>query len=213
MVCGRRGPGRGRPHRADHPLGRGGFSRKRRRGPGHSRRVALAARSADQPLRRVPRERNLSARRRRRHLARLDRPEVREPAHRRGDREHVPRAPVRPRPSAGFVSRRADRVRRRHRARRDRAARRATCHGPGQRRGVRRHAGARAEAAPIGAQGVRRRTGAERLRLRAARAERPRTVLVARGDHLRPAAVPPGPAGDGQGGPVQRPDLVHALHP
>ena len=85
--------------------------------------------------------------------------------------------------------------------------------GAAERRRVRRHAGARAEAAPVGAQGARRGAGAERRRLRGAPAGALERFSSARGAHLCPAAVPSRPAGCRHGRAVGQPDSLHAIRP
>ena len=203
----------GLPHRPGHPLGPGGFPGHVHPGRGHSRSAALAARDLHRVLRGVPRERRAAAGNRGHRLARLHRPEVRGPTHRRGDCDYDAGPGLRTRASAGPVSRRAHRVRRRPRAGRGRQSPDPGRHRRAQRRRLRRHAGARAEAAPVRAQGARRGAGAERRRLRGARAGRARTVLTARGAHLRPAAVPSRPAGRRQGRAIGQPDFLHAIRP
>ena len=143
--------------RPDHPLGRGGFSRHRHAGRGHSGRAAVAVRHAGQLLRGVPRKRSLSAGHARPPPCTTTSPgSSRAGASTPSSRTRPPRCsspsiigrpcfPARPScSSAGSAAGRGHPAHGRGR------------HRPGQRRRVRRHAGARAEAAPDRAQGARR---------------------------------------------------------
>ena len=149
------------PHRPGHPLGPGGFPWHVHPGRRHSRSVARAVRGLHRVLRGVPRERRAAAGNRGRRPARLHRPEVRGPTHRRGHCGDDPRPGLRTRAAAGPVPRRANRVRRRPCVGCGRQSPDPGRHRRAQRRRLRRHAGARAEAAPIRAQGARRGAGAE----------------------------------------------------